>query len=155
MTVKPTARLAKLLAVGVVLVAMAAHGTGEVAYRVRPRTRGRFAFGRPEAEVTGFPGLAAVRFALPLAAEVPVYPDTSLLRRLALGARARELTRLGLRQLRREGEGDEFDKLRDYAPDDDFRDINWKATAKRSRPVTQVYEAERSQRVILALDCGR
>ncbi len=53
------------------------------------------------------------------------------------------------------GSGREFDQLRDYFPDDDFRDINWKATARHNRPITNVYQAERSRDVLLCLDCGR
>ncbi|HEV7301135.1 MAG TPA: DUF58 domain-containing protein [Tepidisphaeraceae bacterium] len=53
------------------------------------------------------------------------------------------------------GSGRDFDQLRDYVPDDDFRQVNWKATARRNRPITTVYQAERSQDVLLCLDCGR
>jgi uncharacterized protein (DUF58 family) len=45
--------------------------------------------------------------------------------------------------------------LREYVRDDDFRDIDWKATARRGRPITRQYEVERSQNVVLLLDCGR
>ena len=53
------------------------------------------------------------------------------------------------------GAGRNFDQVRDYVPDDDFREINWKATARRNRPITNLYRAERSQDVMLCLDCGR
>ena len=51
--------------------------------------------------------------------------------------------------------GREFDRLREYFPDDDFRDLNWKATARHRKPYTNLYQAERSRDVILCLDCGR
>ena len=51
--------------------------------------------------------------------------------------------------------GGEFEKLRDYVPGDSYKDINWKASARRRKPVTQVYEAERSQNVVLCIDAGR
>ncbi len=53
------------------------------------------------------------------------------------------------------GAGRDFDQLRDYVPDDDYREVNWKATARRHKPITTVYQAERSQDVLLCLDCGR
>lgn len=61
----------------------------------------------------------------------------------------------GLHRQRMLGAGREFDQLRDYVPDDDFRMINWKATARHQRPITNVYQAERSRDVILCIDCGR
>src|SRR5262249_60230039 len=45
--------------------------------------------------------------------------------------------------------------LRDYLPGDDVRHVNWKATARRDRPVTTELEAERGQQLVVALDCGR
>ena len=53
------------------------------------------------------------------------------------------------------GEGTEFERLREYLPDDEYRRINWKATARRNFPVTTEYQTERSQQVIAVLDVGR
>jgi len=62
---------------------------------------------------------------------------------------------LGLRQLRRDGRGSEFARLRDYAQGDSVRDVDWKATARRGRPVTRVMESERSPTVLIGVDAGR
>ena len=86
---------------------------------------------------------------------VAVAPGLRHLRRMRLASRRHDPSRLGLRRIRRDGQGDEFAKLREYGPDDELRRIDWKATARRDRPITKVYEAERSQNVVLALDCGR
>ena len=86
---------------------------------------------------------------------VAVAPGLRHLRRMRLAARRHDPSRLGLRRTRRDGQGDEFAKLREYGPDDDPRRIDWKATARRDRPITRVFEAERSQNVVIALDCGR
>jgi uncharacterized protein (DUF58 family) len=61
----------------------------------------------------------------------------------------------GLHRQRMVGAGREFEQLRDYMADDDFRDINWRATARRRKPITNTYQAERSRDLILCLDCGR
>ena len=53
------------------------------------------------------------------------------------------------------GAGREFYELRDYTPDDDYRDVNWMATARHCRPISNVYQAERSRDVIICIDCGR
>jgi uncharacterized protein (DUF58 family) len=134
---------------------LAPFASGAVTYALRPRARGHYRFGGVRFEAEGALGLAAAVATVPVAGEVRVYPDLGALRRLALGSSALDASAIGPRALRQEGTGDEFDQLREYQPDDDFRDIDWKATAKRSKPVTRVYETERSQRVLLAIDCGR
>jgi uncharacterized protein (DUF58 family) len=70
-------------------------------------------------------------------------------------ARRGRLQEAGLRASRRFGTGTEFESLREYQPDDDYRRINWKATARRGRPMTAEFETERSQNVLALLDAGR
>ena len=41
----------------------------------------------------------------------------------------------GLRAIRAEAVGREFESLREYVPGDEYRRISWKATARRGRPV--------------------
>ena len=76
-------------------------------------------------------------------------------RKYDLLARKGLLQELGLRHVRTIGAGSEFERLRDYTPDDEFRRINWKATARRQRPISVEYETERSQHVVYVLDTGR
>jgi uncharacterized protein (DUF58 family) len=53
------------------------------------------------------------------------------------------------------GVGSEFVGIREYTPDDDTRKINWMATARAEKPMTNVYDVERDQMMILAIDTGR
>jgi uncharacterized protein (DUF58 family) len=53
------------------------------------------------------------------------------------------------------GGGTEFDALREYHPDDEFRRINWSATARAAKPITNLYREERNQRVMVLLDTSR
>ena len=53
------------------------------------------------------------------------------------------------------GNGKEFMMLRDYIKGDDFGKIDWKATARRIKPITRVYRLENNFEVALMLDCGR
>lgn len=89
------------------------------------------------------------------AERVAVAPGLRHLQRMRLAARRNDAHRLGLRRIRRDGAGDEFAQLREYGPDDELRRIDWKATARRDRPITRVFETERSQNVVIAVDCGR
>jgi len=61
----------------------------------------------------------------------------------------------GLQVLRQHGEGTDFDSLRDYHPDDAYRKVNWKATARLSRPIVTQYRAEQDREILVALDSGR
>lgn len=120
-----------------------------------PARRGRFEFGDLNVRVVGPLGLVAHERRVPAATTASVFPDMRQASRLLLGDAALDLVNLGLRQLRRDGRGSEFTRLRDYTQGDSVRDVDWKATARRSRPVTRVMEAERSQTVLIGLDAGR
>jgi uncharacterized protein (DUF58 family) len=85
--------------------------------------------------------------------EIRVYPD------LALEGRkiAHFLDRggFGVHRQRQIGRGREFEKLREYEPGDSFDSIHWKAAAKRHKPITKVFQVEKSQEVYLAIDSSR
>jgi uncharacterized protein (DUF58 family) len=61
----------------------------------------------------------------------------------------------GLRSAKGLGGGTEFDQLREYTVDDDFRRVDWAATARAGRAIVRTYRAERNQTVINLLDNGR
>jgi uncharacterized protein (DUF58 family) len=124
-------------------------------YGVRPIQRGDYQFGDVNLRWTGALGLF-VRQAVVLAkASVKVYPNIYEIRRFELLARRDQLAEMGLHNVRLRGEGTAFESLRDYTPDDPYRSINWKATARRGKPISMEYEPERSQRVVILLDVGR
>jgi uncharacterized protein (DUF58 family) len=61
-----------------------------------------------------------------------------------------------IRKLRQRGIGAQFAELWDYSTgDDDLRLIDWKATARRKRPLVRVLEPEHEQTLIILLDRGR
>jgi uncharacterized protein (DUF58 family) len=61
----------------------------------------------------------------------------------------------GAHSMRQIGRGREFEKLREYLPGDGFDEIHWKATARRGRPITKVFQVERTQEVYVILDASR
>ncbi len=127
----------------------------EARYYVRPLRRGDYNFGDVVVRFNGPLGVLQRQVSYALAAPVRVYPNLLELRKYDLLARKGLLHELGLRASRLRGPGGEFERLRDYTPDDEFRQINWKATARRGRPISVEYQAERSQQVICLIDCGR
>ncbi|MBX5482214.1 MAG: DUF58 domain-containing protein [Myxococcaceae bacterium] len=127
----------------------------KVVYRATPQKRGRFAFGDLNLRIKGPFGLVWQERTIPAKDQVAVYPDMRGASRLLLSGAAMDLVNLGLRQLRRDGRGSEFARLRDYTQGDSVRDVDWKATARRNKPVTRVMESERSQSVLICVDAGR
>src|SRR5438128_8161577 len=99
-------------------------------------------------------GFWAVRAERPARAEIRVYPNLLTERK---GVAALFLNRggLGAHAQRQVGKGRDFEKLREYVHGDSFDDIHWKATAKRGRPVTKVFQIERTQEVYVIIDSSR
>ncbi|KAA5544327.1 DUF58 domain-containing protein [Roseiconus nitratireducens] len=92
---------------------------------------------------------------LELPSELNVYPDMKQLSDYALLARTNRLSLIGVRRTRRIGQDSDFERLRDYSRDDNFRHIDWRSTAKRNKLTVRQFQSDQSQRVIFLLDCGR
>jgi uncharacterized protein (DUF58 family) len=132
-----------------------ARGQLRLTYQLRPTVRGNFAFGGLTVRCRGPLGLAWSDRRVPLGETVQVYPNLLEVRRYEALVRTTLVRVGGYRSKRLPGAGREFSHYRDYVPDDDYRNIGWKATARRNRPVTAVHESEHSQDVIFCLDVGR
>lgn len=134
---------------------LAPYDTRRISYVTIPQARGDYQFGDIHLRGRSRLGLSWWQRRIPAQQQVKVYPNLLQVHQYNLLARADRLQQVGFRRLRRLGEGTEFESLRDYVPDDDFTNIDWKATARRSKPITRQYEIERSQNVILMIDAGR
>ncbi|HET9299964.1 MAG TPA: DUF58 domain-containing protein, partial [Candidatus Polarisedimenticolaceae bacterium] len=130
-------------------------GATEVQYRLRPTQRGAHAFGRIELRLRSPLGLWAVRRYAGSPQTVRVYPDFGTVNRFALLAIDHKTSALGVRRRPRRGEGLELHQLREYREGDSLRQIDWKATSRRMKPISREYQAERDQQVVFLLDCGR
>ncbi len=124
-------------------------------YHVRPPRRGDYAFGDLYLRWQSVLGLVRRQARFPAAQPVKVYPNLVDVRKYDLLLRRNRLWELGLRQTRVLGAGREFERLRDYQPDDEYRRINWKATARRGKPISAEFETERTQNVMALVDVGR
>ncbi len=120
-----------------------------------PVERGDARLGRIYASIETPLGLIRRRWIVDAAMDVRVFPDLSAVERYGMLARQGRLIEAGFRKLRLRGGGGEFDSLREYVPDDAFRAIDWKATARRAKLMVAQYDVERSQHVMLVLDAGR
>src|SRR3984893_8644632 len=77
------------------------------------------------------------------------------LREYALLARTNRLSLMGMRRARRIGQDNEFERLRDYTRDDNYKHIDWRSTARRSKLTVKDFQANQSQRLLFLIDCGR
>lgn len=126
-----------------------------VQYAFTARRRGEHGFGEAWYRIYGRLGLVGVNRRGCPAGSVTVTPDINAAGRLLALFRRGMLRDSGLRLVRRTGAGREFESLRDYVPDDEYRRIDWKATARRGKLISRQYQAERSQSIVLMLDVGR
>jgi uncharacterized protein (DUF58 family) len=124
-------------------------------YALTPPTRGERAFGRTVVRIDGPLGLATRQTAVGEPDAVRVDPDLSALAAYEALARRGQLAELGVRTLRRPGEGTEFERIRDAVPDDPLRSINWRATARTGRMMAVELVPERAQPVVVCIDRGR
>ncbi|HVM60815.1 MAG TPA: DUF58 domain-containing protein [Verrucomicrobiae bacterium] len=99
-------------------------------------------------------GFWSVRTAVPAHAEIRVYPNL-LSERKNLAAVFLRRGNFGIHAQRQIGQGRDFEMLRDYIPGDGMEEIHWKATAKRGRPVTKLFQIERTQEVYVIVDASR
>ena len=125
-----------------------------VRYRVRPTERGAFALGDHHLRWSTPLGLWQRQRRQPARDEVHVYPDLQAVRAWELLARQDREHALW-RTVRLRGGETEFERLREYQRDDEFRNIDWKATARNQKLITREHQLERNQSLLFALDCGR
>lgn len=133
--------------------AIAAQTTQTLCYTVRPSDRGEYSWGAIHLRQLSPWRLAWLDWTVPQTQSVAVYPDLIGLR--ALSIRLTLQSSGNLRRAQRLGMGTEFAELREYGTGDDPRLIDWKATARRSRPLIRVLEPEQEQTLIILLDRGR
>jgi len=127
-------------------------------YLVFPVERGRFAFSAAVMRARAPFGLAFRDFRLldESAQEdtFTVYPTISSATPRQVAAFA-EHVETGYHRLRRQVEGTSPSSLREWAPGDNYRSINWKATARYDKPMVTEHDTDRNQSIYIFVDCGR
>jgi uncharacterized protein (DUF58 family) len=119
------------------------------------RRRGRHPIADPAVRLTGPLGLGRWYHGGKGETEMVVYPDLPAARRLAQAVRQGRLGAEGRRIRGPLGLGTDFESVREYVPDDDVRRINWRATARLGRPMTNQYRVDQNRDVVCLVDTGR
>ncbi|MBA2272573.1 MAG: DUF58 domain-containing protein [Actinobacteria bacterium] len=89
------------------------------------------------------------------AEEILVFPDLPAARRLAIAVRRGRFAQQGRIARGPLGLGTDFESIRDYLPDDDIRSVNWSASARLGRPMSNRYRIESDRDIVCVVDCGR
>lgn len=126
-----------------------------ITYLLRPTKRGEYDFGLTRLYVQSPLALLSRRFNVGTNKIVPVYPSFLKLRQYELMAVSNRLTDIGIKKIRRLGHSMEFDQVKNYVAGDDYRTINWKATARKSDLMVNSYTDEKSQHVYCVIDKSR
>src|SRR6187549_686572 len=78
------------------------------------------------------------------------------MRRYQLMAATNRLQESGTQRLRKLGQSMEFEQIKEYVRGDDYRNINWKATARRKGDLmVNNFTDERSQQIYCLVNKGR
>jgi uncharacterized protein (DUF58 family) len=126
-----------------------------ISYSLRPVKRGEYSFGAVNVMVSSPLGILSRRFRFSADKLVPVYPSYLQMRKYELLAIHHRLTEAGIKKIRRIGQNQEFELIKEYISGDDFRTVNWKATARKNRLMVNQFQDERSQQVYSLIDKGR
>ena len=126
-----------------------------VNYTVTPVKRGEYDFGAVNVFAGSNIGFIRRRFRFSQNKMVPVYPSFIQMRKYELLAISNRLTEFGIKKIRRIGQNQEFEQIKEYVAGDDYRTVNWKATARRGSLMVNTYQDERAQQVYAVIDKGR
>ncbi len=126
-----------------------------IVYNLRPVKRGEYSFGGVNVFVSTQLGLIARRFRFSEDKVVPVYPSYIQMRKYEIMAISNNLVELGIKKIRRIGHNMEFEQVKEYVSGDDYRTINWKATARKGELMVNNYQDEKSQQVYSIIDKSR
>ena len=126
-----------------------------ISYSLRPVKRGEYKFGSLNFYVSSPLNLIRRKFVFAGNKTVPVYPSYMQMRKYELLAISNRLTEVGVKKIRKIGRSTEFDQIRNYVIGDDYRTINWKASARKNELMVNHYVDEKSQQVYSVIDMGR
>jgi len=136
-------------------LAAPAGGTASAEYEILPAQRGDLPIGKFYLRYQSALRLAERWAVAETSASVRVLPNLEQAKQQTLYLIRTRQVAMERRRKRLRGLGREFESLREYRTGDEFRNISWTATARRSKLITRVFQVERSQTVWIVLDAGR
>lgn len=126
----------------------------QVEYYINPKERGVFQFGNINVFASAVLHLVQRKIEIKVAQEVAVHPSILQMKKMELKVFAKTAI-TGIKKIRRLGNNNEFEQIKNYVQGDDFRTINWKATSRRNELMVNQYQDERAQNVYSIIDKSR
>lgn len=124
-------------------------------YFVVPEKRGEFGFGKIHLRYKGVLKFCTKAGKFNLEQNYKVYPNLKDLRKYSFAALKKSQMIHGMKKTRTYGIGTEFESLKEYAEGDEYRKVNWMATARANKLIVNTYEPERNQQIYIMLDSSR
>ena len=122
---------------------------------ITPSRRGRFDITEVALRIKGPLGLMYRERRRDVPAVLRVHPPFKSKDEAELRIRRARILEVGLRSARGLGGGTEFEQLREYTADDEFRHVDWSASARAGKTIVRTYRPERNQNVMVLVDNGR
>ena len=127
----------------------------DLVYELKPLSRGEYAFNDINVYAHGPLQLVKRRYIIGSPQTVKVYPSYIQMRKYQLLAVSNKLQEVGVKRIRKIGHSMEFEQIKEYVRGDDYRTINWKATARKDILMVNTYTDERSQQIYCLINKGR
>lgn len=124
-------------------------------YFVKPNKRGEYQFGSLNIYVSTILNIVSRRLRFEQNKNVAVYPSYIQMKKYQLMAVSDRLVEVGIKKVRRIGHSMEFEQIKEYVKGDDYRTINWKATARKRQLMVNHYVDEKAQQIYSIVDIGR
>jgi uncharacterized protein (DUF58 family) len=137
------------------IISLRAKSRSILHYDMRPKERGAYRMQHVYIRVRSLMGFWQRILTYDVRSDINVYPDMQQIADYAVLARTNRLSQIGVRRTRRIGQDHDFERLRDYTLDDNFKHIDWRATARRNKLTVKDFQSSQSQRIIFLVDCGR
>jgi Uncharacterized conserved protein (some members contain a von Willebrand factor type A (vWA) domain) len=126
-----------------------------LSYTITPKERGVYHFNRINCYISTKINLVEREIRFEQAADTKAYPSFIQMRKYELLAINNRLADIGINKQRSIGKHTEFDMIKEYTLGDDYRSINWRATARKGNLMVNKYLEEKSQHVYSIIDKGR
>ncbi len=129
----------------------------EYQYNISPKTRGIYHWKSLNILYKLLPySLVARKGTFYLEQEVACYPSFDQFKKIPLKATVSNFKENNSEHfVRKIGQSLEFEQIKEYTREDDYRHINWKASAKSGQLMLNQYQEERSQDIYSIIDMGR
>ena len=127
----------------------------DFSYEVKPVERGEYTFGNLNVYISTKLLIVKRKYQFQNEQMVPAYPSFIQMQKYDFLAIGNHLTQIGLKKIRRIGHTSEFEQIKNYVVGDDYRTINWKATAKQAQLMVNQFQDEKSQPIYSVIDTGR